>query len=101
MKQLLSVLLMLYASGSYASDATQDKHESPADYLSSSALTTKVRAQLIADPMIKSLPITVISYKTKVQLCGFVDEKSQEDRAVDIARHVNGVTMVFDNLLLR
>jgi hyperosmotically inducible protein len=97
MNRLLLLSLVLYGSATYA----QTKQESPADYLAGSALTAKVRAQLIADPMINSLPISVISYKNQVQLCGFVDEKSQEKRAVEIARRVSGVTMVFDNLLLR
>lgn len=96
---LLSVALSLPHSSLAASDDT--KQESPKEYLYSSALTTKVHAKLIADSDIKSLPITVNSYKNKVQLCGFVDSKEQEDRAVSLAKQVNGVEVVVDSLLVR
>jgi hypothetical protein len=76
-------------------------HESTGQYIDSSGITAKVKSDFLADPKIKSLPITVNTYKNVVQLSGFVTSKTQEDRAVSIASAVPGVRSVKNDLIVR
>lgn len=54
-------------------------------------ITGKVKAALLADINVKSFDIAVVTRKDEVQLSGFVDNQSQMDRAIEIARAVEGV----------
>lgn len=55
-------------------------------------VTGKVKAALIADEAIKSTDIAVVTRKGEVQLSGFVNSQTQIDRALMIAKAVEGVT---------
>jgi len=57
-------------------------------------VTAKVKAALLADPGVKSLDIAVVTRKGEVQLSGYVDNQGQVDRAMDVARGVEGVRTV-------
>jgi hyperosmotically inducible periplasmic protein len=81
--------------------STAHQQESAGQYLDSSVITTKVKSQLLADKYVKSLPITVRTYKSTVQLSGFVNNKLQKKRAVAIARKVEGVADVEDALIIK
>lgn len=81
--------------------ASTPHHESTGQYIDSSALTLKVKTKLLEDKKVKSLPITVNTYDNVVQLSGFVDTQYQKDRAERIARSVEGVTSVKDNLVVK
>lgn len=91
---LLSVAMMSCA-------ANTPKDESTGQYLDSSVLTAQVKKELLADPEVKSLPISVTSFKGRVQLSGFVDTRAQEQRAVNIAKSIKGVEQVEDKLSVK
>ena len=57
-------------------------------------VTAGVKAALLADEKVKSMDIAVVTRKGEVQLSGFVDGQSQMDRAVMVARAVEGVNGV-------
>lgn len=57
-------------------------------------ITGKVKAALLADINVKSFDIAVVTRKDEVQLSGFVDNQSQMDRAIEVARAVEGVRNV-------
>lgn len=102
MKKIIPIVFLVFCTQCFASNGPDTPNADTArDYLQSSALTAKVRAALIADSEVKSLPITVISNQSTVQLCGFVSSKYQEVRAVNIAKDVDGVTSVIDNINVR
>jgi osmotically-inducible protein OsmY len=103
-KQLKLVQLIIGATATsilIASCSYVDKHESTGQYIDSSVITTKVKADLLADDSIKSLPITVKTYKHTVQLSGFVDNRYQKQRAVEVAKRVAGVQDVEDSLVIK
>src|SRR5688572_15560842 len=75
--------------------------ETTGQYASSSALTVKVKAKLMADDTVKSLPITVNSYKGVVQLAGFVDDEQQIRQAIKVAKSVDGVKQVRNCLIVK
>jgi len=83
------VLLMLVAT--FVACASTSKQESAGEYIDDSVITTKVKSLLAADNFIKSFQISVETYRGTVQLSGLVDSQWAADKAVRIARSVNGV----------
>ncbi|APW47006.1 BON domain-containing protein [Rhodoferax antarcticus] len=66
-----------------------------------SVITGKIKAALLADNTIKGLDITVTTNKGEAQLSGFVDNQGQIDRAVEVARGIEGVTQVGNEMSLK
>ena len=64
-------------------------------------VTTKVTAALIGDEKVKSTDITVVTRKGEVQLSGFVNSQSQIDRAVLVAKGVEGVSSVNNEMSIK
>jgi hyperosmotically inducible protein len=64
-------------------------------------ITSRVKSALLADPGIKSFDIAVVTRKGEVQLSGFVDSASQIDAAVALARTVEGVTGVGNEMSVK
>jgi len=66
-----------------------------------SAITAKVKAALLREPELKSLDVSVETFKGEVLLSGFVMEENQRARAVKAASTVAGVAGVKDSLAVR
>lgn len=66
-----------------------------------SVITTQVKTALLADASIKSADISVATRKGEVQLSGFVNNQGQIDRAVEVARAIEGVTQVSNDMSLK
>jgi hyperosmotically inducible protein len=64
-------------------------------------VTTQVKAALLADPRVKSLDIAVVTRRGEVQLSGFVDSQAQIDRAFELARSVEGVSHVRNDMSIK
>ena len=92
------VLLMLIAT--FAACASTRTQESTGEYVDDSVITTKVKTMLANDDFLKSFQISVETYKGTVQLSGFVNSQEAFDKAGQIARSVNGVTSVKNNLVV-
>jgi hyperosmotically inducible protein len=59
-----------------------------------SVITTKVKADIFKEPELKSMAIHVETEKGVVMLSGFVDSKADADKAVRLAKGVEGVSSV-------
>ena len=59
-----------------------------------SVITTKVKADIFKEPELKSMAIHVETEKGVVMLSGFVDSKADADKAVAVAKNIEGVTSV-------
>ena len=70
-------------------------------YVDDSWITTKVKSAILADPALKVAQINVETYQGKVQLSGFVDSAESQQKAVALARSVEGVSSVKDSMQLR
>ena len=64
-------------------------------------ITTKVKSALLGDADVKSFDIKVETRKGEVQLSGFVDSQTQVDRAITVARGVEGVKDVDNKMSLK
>ncbi len=75
-----------------------DKTESAGLYLDDSAITTKIKAEVLSDPLLKSSQINVSTFNGVVSLSGVVDSQQSIDRAVEIARSNKTVKSVESSL---
>ena len=106
MKKLISSVL---AAASFASAslvimsgcAGTPTRESTGEYVDDSAITTKVKAELVRDPIVKALQVDVTTFKGVVQLSGFVDNANQKAQAEADAKTVNGVKEVKNNITVK
>jgi hyperosmotically inducible protein len=69
--------------------------------ISDSVVTTKVKTALLADSDIKGLDINVTTNKGEVSLNGAVNNQSQIERAEKIARSIDGVKSVQNNVTIK
>lgn len=74
--------------------------ESTRESLDDIAITTRLKAKLLADPEVSGLVIKVETFKGVVQLSGFVDSQDAV-RAVSITRSVNEVCGVKNNMVVK
>ncbi|HZV66409.1 MAG TPA: BON domain-containing protein [Telluria sp.] len=83
---------------SRAADTVAAKSSAAADktgaVVADSVITTKVKADIFKEPELKSMAIHVETQGGVVMLSGFVDTKADADKAVQVARSVDGVTNV-------
>jgi osmotically-inducible protein OsmY len=69
-----------------------------ANVVDNAALTTKVKAALLADELVKGTQINVDSDNGVVTLSGAVDSAAHMQKAEQVAKGVSGVTRVQNNL---
>jgi osmotically-inducible protein OsmY len=93
------VILMFVAT--FAACASTRTQSSPGDYVDDSVITTKVKSLLASDDFLKSFRISVETFQGTVQLSGFVNTQKAVDKAGEIARSVNGVKSVKNDLIVK
>lgn len=81
--------------------ASTAKHEGTGEYIDDSVITTKVKAMIFNEDSLKSGEINVETFKGVVQLSGFVSSQANIDKAVEVARKVNGVKMVNQDMRVK
>lgn len=77
-----------------AENATERAGEKTARVASDGSITAKVKAGLVADPALKGMEISVDTEGGVVMLSGFVESKAEADKAMQVAKGVDGVTNV-------
>ncbi len=64
-------------------------------------ITSKLKAALLGDPSVKSFDIAVVTRDDEVLLSGFVDSQAQVDRAMELARGIEGVRLVRNEMSIK
>jgi hyperosmotically inducible protein len=80
-------------------EAVVEKVEKAGDYMDDSAITAKVKAEILSDPLLKVSQISVSTTNGVVKLSGTVDSQQSIDRAMEIARSVKDVKSVENGLV--
>ena len=75
--------------------------ESTGQYIDSAAITTKVKTAIARDDSLSVFDIDVETYKDVVQLSGFVSSAAQKQHAAAVARSVEGVAEVRNDLVVK
>jgi osmotically-inducible protein OsmY len=96
---LIAALMMTTVVG--CASTSGDKHETPGQYIDDAAVTTGVKAAIVKEPSLKVSEINVETYKGVVQLSGFVSSAENIATATTVARSVNGVKSVKNDLRLK
>jgi osmotically-inducible protein OsmY len=103
MKQLKGIFafLAVIALTGVLGCASTAKHEGTGEYVDDSVITTKTKAAIFDEPSLHSAEINVETFKGVVQLSGFVSSRANIDKAVEVARGVEGVTSVRNDMRLK
>ena len=92
----LSIVLLVFFFSTSTSMA-----ETAGEYIDDSVITAKVKKDIYDEPTLKSSEIKVETSKGVVQLSGFVSTQAEIDRAGEVARMVEGVKSVKNDLQVK
>jgi hyperosmotically inducible protein len=81
--------------------ASTSKSEGTSEYVSDSVITGKVKAAILGESTLKSAEINVETFKGIVQLSGFVSSQAAASKAVELARAVEGVSSVKNDMRIK
>jgi osmotically-inducible protein OsmY len=70
-------------------------------YVADAMITTKVKADLVKEPNLKSMEIHVETVQGTVQLSGFVNSDADAAKAAELARNVKGVKDVKNEIKIK
>ncbi|MEE4607687.1 MAG: BON domain-containing protein [Desulfobacteraceae bacterium] len=101
MHLVIRVLAILVLIAGLAACASSPKKSSTGEFVDDSVITTKVKAKLAAEDWTSPLKISVETFKGIVQLSGFVNSKEQVEWAGNLARSVQGVRAVKNDLIVK
>jgi osmotically-inducible protein OsmY len=87
--------------GSLVACAPTAKREGTGEFIDDTLITGKVKAALVADPQLKAHEINVETYKGTVQLSGFVAAPEDIPKAVQLARKIEGVKSVKNDMVVK
>ncbi len=76
-------------------------HQSPGEAIDDTGINMRVKNTLSNDPEYKYAGVDVKTFKGTVQLSGFVDTRAQKSRAADLAKGVEGVKDVENNITVK
>ncbi len=97
----LALLSMVAGVAVLSACAASRTSEGTGEYVDDTIITTKVKAVILNEPMLKSTEINVETFKGRVQLSGFVSNKPAMDKAVELARAVKGVSSVANDMRMK
>jgi osmotically-inducible protein OsmY len=97
----IGYLMLLMLIVSFVACASTSKQEGAGEYVDDSVITTKVKSLIAADDFLRSFQISVETYKGIVQLSGFVGSQMAVNKAGEIARGVQGVKSVKNDLIVK
>jgi hyperosmotically inducible protein len=97
----LSAAMLAVTLISAAGCGSTHRQEGTGEYIDDSVITTKVKAAIFKDPMLKAAEINVETFKGVVQLSGFVSSEADARKAVGLARSVGGVSSVKNDMRIK
>lgn len=95
------LLLAVAAATGIAGCASSPTKESTGQYVDDTVITTRVKAAIIKDDMLKATEINVETFKGVVQLSGFVSSEAHINRAVQVTQGVPGVRSIKNDMRLK
>jgi osmotically-inducible protein OsmY len=104
MRKLQRILQFLVCIGlltAFLGCTSTPTKQSTGQYVDDSVITTKVKSAIFNEPTLKTFQINVKTYKAVVQLSGFVDSAQSVAKAGEVAKGVEGVASVQNDLLVK
>ncbi len=84
-----------------AKEAISDEAEKTGEYMNDSAITAKIKADILSDPLLKVFQINVTTTNGVVTLSGVVDSRQSIERAMEITHSVKDVKSVENDLVVK
>ena len=97
----LSAFVLALVLASALGCAGDRTHESTGEYVTDTWITTKVKATLVDDPLVKATEVNVETFKGVVQLSGFVSSRDAMTQAVRLTSGIKGVTSVKNDMRIK
>lgn len=101
MSKRFAAFLLAFLLGTLFGCASTADQASTGEYIDDSVITTKVKTAIFNEPTLKVFEIKVKTYKGVVQLSGFVNSQADIRKAVEVARGVEGVKSVKNDMRLK
>jgi hyperosmotically inducible protein len=99
-KTLVALIASVAVLGTAACSSTRTQR-APGEQVDDAALLTSVKSALVADPVTEAGEINVDVNRGVVKLSGFVDSSKEKSAAGDIARKVDGVQSVQNDIAVK
>ena len=77
------------------------QQETVGAYVDDTTITTQIKSRMAANPAVSALSIGVETLKGEVQLSGFAKTTNERATAESIAREINGVKRVRNDIVVR
>ncbi len=97
----LMIALVLGSGAAMTACAEAPRQASLGENIDDSVITTKIKAKFVEDSTVSALRISVETFKGTVQLRGFANSTAEIQRAAQIARTVEGVKAVKNDIILK
>lgn len=101
LQRILKLMVCLVVVTAFMGCASTEKRSGTGEKFDDTVITTKVKSAIFSDPDLKVLQISVETFKGVVQLSGFVDSAQKVKKAGEVARSVEGVVSVKNDLIVR
>lgn len=85
----------------YSGCAGTPTRKSTGEMIDDAGITAKVKTAFAQDPGVKAIDVKVDTFKGTVQLNGFVNTHEEKARAEQLARSIQGVTAVQNQLTVK
>lgn len=99
-KTLVALIASAAVLGAAACSATRTQR-APGEQIDDAVLLTSVKSALAADSVTEAYDINVDVNRGVVKLAGFVDTSREKSQAADIARNVDGVQSVQNDIAVK
>ena len=99
-RRSISAVFLAAALVSIVGCAATANRESTGEYVDDAVVTAKVKAAILDQPQLKSSEIHVDTFKGVVRLRGVVASQPTIDKAGEVARRVEGVKSVKNDMRL-
>lgn len=101
MKRQLTASLLLTTAIVLGGCAVADGQSTLGQYTDDATITTQVKARMAEDPAVSASRISVETLNGTVQLSGFATSQAEKDKAESMARGVNNVKQVRNNIVVK
>ena len=101
MNWLRGTAMAVLVGATLAACAPMQGRETAGEYVDDTAITAKIKAELVRDRELPATQIRVETLQNVVQLSGFVDNAAQKAKAGQVARQIAGVKDVKNDIIVR
>jgi len=100
-KRYTFLLLVAAALTTVVGCASGPRSATVGQYIDDATVTTRVKAAIYNEPSLKSAEINVETFKSVVQLSGFVGSQADIQKAVAVTQTVAGVSSIRNDMRLK